>query len=123
MMTKHLVVFVRNKDAGETIPMPFQATARETNILKKLIKPRTNIAKQKISKYMKILNREDTELNFIVGLCLGHDILFTRYSKAPVSTLIVKDRMMGNNPAGALYGWHARRHLFHKDKYRFASEP
>ena len=70
-----------------------------------------------------ILNREDTELNFIVGLCLGHDILFTRYSKAPVSTLIVKDRMMGNNPAGVLYGWHARRHLFHKDKYRFAGEP
>jgi len=59
-----------------------------------------------------ILNREQTELNFIVGLCLGHDILFTRYSTAPVSTLIVKDRMTGNNPAAALYGYHARRSLF-----------
>ena len=59
-----------------------------------------------------ILNRGGTQLNFIVGLCMGHDILFTRYSKAPVSTLIVKDRMMGNNPAAALYGYHARRSLF-----------
>ncbi len=50
-----------------------------------------------------ILNSEGTELNFILGLCLGHDILFTRYSKAPVSTLIVKDRVTGNNPAAALY--------------------
>jgi len=59
-----------------------------------------------------ILNREHTELNFIIGLCLGHDILFTNYSTAPVSTLIVKDRMTGNNPAAALYGHHARRYLF-----------
>ena len=59
-----------------------------------------------------ILNTEGTELNFIVGLCLGHDILFTKYSNAPVSTLIVKDRMTGNNPSAALYGWHARRKLF-----------
>lgn len=59
-----------------------------------------------------ILNREHTELNFIVGLCMGHDILFTQYSRAPVSTVIVKDRVTGNNPAGALYGWHARRALF-----------
>jgi len=47
-----------------------------------------------------------------VGLCLGHDILFTQHSKAPVSTLIVKDRMTGNNPSAALHGWHARRRLF-----------
>jgi uncharacterized metal-binding protein len=59
-----------------------------------------------------ILNSEGTQLNFIVGLCMGHDILFTRYSKAPVSTLIVKDRMTGNNPAAALYGYHTRRALF-----------
>jgi len=43
---------------------------------------------------------------------MGHDILFTRHSKAPVSTLIVKDRLLGNNPAAAVYGWHARRALF-----------
>lgn len=59
-----------------------------------------------------ILNSENTQLNFIVGLCMGHDILFTQYSKAPVSTLIVKDRVTGNNPATALYGWHRRKQLF-----------
>jgi uncharacterized metal-binding protein len=59
-----------------------------------------------------ILNKAETQLNFIIGLCMGHDILFTRYSRAPVSTLIVKDRLMGNNPAAAIYGWHARRSLF-----------
>jgi len=59
-----------------------------------------------------ILNREDTQLNFILGLCMGHDILFNQYSKAPVSTLIVKDRVTGNNPAAALYGWHRRKDLF-----------
>ena len=58
-----------------------------------------------------ILNKEKTELNFILGLCMGHDILFSIYSNAPVSTLIVKDRVTGNNPAAALYGWHRRRQL------------
>ncbi len=59
-----------------------------------------------------VLNTAKTQLNFIIGLCMGHDILFTRASKAPVSTLIVKDRLLGNNPAAAVYGWHARRALF-----------
>jgi len=59
-----------------------------------------------------ILNSENTQLNFILGLCMGHDILFNQYSMAPVSTLIVKDRVTGNNPAAALYGWHRRKDLF-----------
>jgi uncharacterized metal-binding protein len=50
-----------------------------------------------------MLNRAGTELNLIVGLCIGHDILFTEHSEAPVSTLIVKDRMSGHNPAPPLY--------------------
>jgi uncharacterized metal-binding protein len=50
-----------------------------------------------------IMNEEKTDLNVIVGLCLGHDISFTRASKAPVTTLIVKDRRLGHNPAAALY--------------------
>jgi len=49
------------------------------------------------------LNEKKTDLNIIAGLCIGHDILFTKYSKAPVSTLIVKDRVLGHNPAAALY--------------------
>ena len=30
-----------------------------------------------------ILNHERTEINFIIDLCLGHDILFIRYSTVP----------------------------------------
>lgn len=54
-----------------------------------------------------ILNEVGTDLNCIVGLCVGHDIAFTQYSKAPVTTLIVKDRRTGHNPAVALYNAYA----------------
>ena len=50
-----------------------------------------------------LLNRSDTELNILMGLCVGHDVLFTRFSEAPVTTLIAKDRVLGHNPAAALY--------------------
>ena len=50
-----------------------------------------------------IMNKEKTDLNIILGLCMGHDILFTRYSEAPVTTLVVKDRVLAHNPVGALY--------------------
>jgi uncharacterized metal-binding protein len=51
----------------------------------------------------KLLNRQKTDLNVVVGLCVGHDSLFIRHSKAPVTTLITKDRVLGHNPAAALY--------------------
>jgi len=50
-----------------------------------------------------VLNREKTELNMMVGLCLGHDILFLRYCKAETTPLVVKDRALGHNPVAALY--------------------
>jgi uncharacterized metal-binding protein len=50
-----------------------------------------------------LLNDAKTDINVIVGLCLGHDMLFTMNSKAPVTTLIVKDRLLGHNPVMALY--------------------
>lgn len=37
------------------------------------------------------LNRQQTELNINLGLCLGHGLLFQKYSQAPVTTLVVKD--------------------------------
>jgi len=49
-----------------------------------------------------ILNRTGTQVNIIVGLCVGHDMLFTKNSMAPVTTLIVKDRLLGHNPAKGL---------------------
>jgi len=50
-----------------------------------------------------LLSDAGTNINVIVGLCLGHDMLFTMNSKAPVTTLIVKDRLLGHNPVIALY--------------------
>src|SRR5512138_3153933 len=52
----------------------------------------------------KILNRAKADMNVIVGLCVGHDMLFAKYSKAPVTTLVVKDRVTNHNPAAVLYG-------------------
>ncbi len=52
----------------------------------------------------RILNEIGTDMNVIVGLCVGHDMLFTKHARAPVTTLVVKDRVTGHNPAAALYG-------------------
>jgi uncharacterized metal-binding protein len=51
-----------------------------------------------------ILNRQGSDMNIILGLCVGHDMLFNRHSKAPVTTLVVKDRVTGHNPVAVLYG-------------------
>ena len=42
-------------------------------------------------------------MNIVLGLCVGHDMLFTKNSNAYVTTLSVKDRMTGNNPIAPLY--------------------
>lgn len=51
----------------------------------------------------KLLNKAKTDFNVVVGLCVGHDSLFYKYSKALTTTLITKDRVLAHNPAGALY--------------------
>jgi len=53
-----------------------------------------------------LLNHVGTELNVVVGLCVGHDAIFMRYSKAPVVYLIAKDRATGHNPVAPLYSLH-----------------
>ena len=50
-----------------------------------------------------ILNEEKTDFNILVGLCVGHDSLFFRYSRAFTTVLVAKDRLLGHNPAAALY--------------------
>ncbi len=50
-----------------------------------------------------LLNRAGCELNVIMGLCVGHDSLFIRHSKALVTYLVVKDRVLAHNPVGALH--------------------
>ncbi|WP_294144748.1 DUF1847 domain-containing protein [uncultured Clostridium sp.] len=49
------------------------------------------------------LNRAGTDLNIVIGLCVGHDALFNKHSEAPVTTLIAKDRVLAHNPVAALY--------------------
>ncbi len=58
-----------------------------------------------------MLNRAGTELNILIGLCVGHDTLFTKHSSAPVTTLVAKDRVLGHNPAAALYSQYWKKRL------------
>ena len=58
----------------------------------------------------RILNHQKTDLNVVVGLCVGHDSLFIKYSDALVTTLVTKDRVTGHNPVAALY----TAHSYHK---------
>jgi uncharacterized metal-binding protein len=37
-----------------------------------------------------------------MGLCVGHDRLFFRHSKALTTVLVAKDRVLGHNPIAAL---------------------
>ncbi|HSW30100.1 MAG TPA: DUF1847 domain-containing protein [Longimicrobiales bacterium] len=44
-----------------------------------------------------------TQLNVLAGMCVGHDALFIRHSRAPVTSLVVRDRRLAHNPVAALY--------------------
>ncbi len=57
----------------------------------------------------KVLNRVGTELNVLLGLCVGHDSLFFKYADAYTTVLAVKDRVTGHNPLAALY----TSHMYH----------
>ena len=50
-----------------------------------------------------VLNQAGTELNVMLGLCVGHDALFLKQVEAPTTVLAVKDRVTGHNPLAALY--------------------
>ncbi|HMA60063.1 MAG TPA: DUF1847 domain-containing protein [Halanaerobiales bacterium] len=45
----------------------------------------------------------ETDFNVVLGLCVGHDSLFFKHSKAPTTVLAVKDRVLGHNPLVAVY--------------------
>lgn len=59
----------------------------------------------------KLLEIADTDFNVVIGLCVGHDTMFLRHSKAPVTVMVVKDRVLAHNPVGALY---ANYHYYSK---------
>lgn len=50
-----------------------------------------------------LLNEQKTQFNIALGLCVGHDSMFYKYSDALVTTLVAKDRVTGHNPAAAIY--------------------
>jgi uncharacterized metal-binding protein len=62
------------------------------------------------------LNQHHTDMNIICGLCVGHDMLFTKYSVAPVTTIITKDRVLGHNPAAVLYSSYYRKKILGLEK-------
>lgn len=62
-----------------------------------------------------ILDREKTELNLMLGLCVGHDILFLRYIKGETTPFVVKDSALGHNPVAALY---LNQNPFFKDRFK-----
>ena len=57
----------------------------------------------------KVLNKGKTDLNITVGLCVGHDILFQKYSDAPVTTFVTKDRVLAHNALGVVYSSYYRK--------------
>ncbi len=50
-----------------------------------------------------VLNAAGTDLNVLVGLCVGVDGVLSRESCAPTTTIFVKDKSLANNPVGAVY--------------------
>ena len=63
-----------------------------------------------------LLNEAGTELNILCGLCVGHDAIFSMKSQAPVTTLIIKDRVLAHNPIGAIYSQYIRRTMLPPEK-------
>ncbi|AAM01786.1 DUF1847 domain-containing protein [Methanopyrus kandleri] len=59
----------------------------------------------------RLLNEIGTDLNVLVGLCVGHDIIFIEESEAPVTVAVVKDRRLAHCPALALTNRYYRRKL------------
>jgi uncharacterized metal-binding protein len=50
-----------------------------------------------------LLNEAKTDFNILLGLCVGHDSLFLKNSKALCTVLVAKDRLFGHAPLMALY--------------------
>ena len=50
-----------------------------------------------------IVNDAKTDFNILLGLCVGHDSLFFKYTEAPTTVLAVKDRVTGHNPLASIY--------------------
>jgi uncharacterized metal-binding protein len=65
-----------------------------------------------------IMNSANTEFNILLGLCIGHDSLFLKYSQALTTVFAVKDRVMGHNPLGAIYTYETYYQRFKADRVK-----
>lgn len=81
-----------------SIPKEFLGITEDKKLRPSTFEPMCNPIGQAIT-----LNKAKADLNIILGLCVGHDTLFIKYSQAPVTVLAVKDRVLGHNPIAALY--------------------
>ncbi len=81
-----------------SIPKEFIGIKEEEKVRPNTYEPMCNPIMQ-----AKILNKAKTQLNIILGLCVGHDSLFIKYSDAPITVFAVKDRVLAHNPLGAIY--------------------
>ena len=50
-----------------------------------------------------VLNNANVDFAIMMGLCIGHDTLFIKYCRVPMTVIVVKDRVLGHNPMAALY--------------------
>jgi uncharacterized metal-binding protein len=50
-----------------------------------------------------VLNEAGTDLNLMLGLCVGHDALFLQHIQGLTTVFAVKDRITGHNPLAAVY--------------------
>jgi uncharacterized metal-binding protein len=50
-----------------------------------------------------LLNAQGVDLAILLGLCIGHDTLFIKYCRVPMTVIAVKDRVTGHNPLAPLY--------------------
>lgn len=66
----------------------------------------------------KFLAEKGVDLNIICGLCVGHDTIFTSNAVGPVTSLVVKDRLLAHNPLGAIYSryWRKKLHIQDEDE-------
>jgi uncharacterized metal-binding protein len=69
----------------------------EINIRSKIEKVSCNPLAQAVQ-----LNAESVDFTITVGLCLGHDLLFSKNIKSYSTTLMVKDRVHDHHPDAAL---------------------
>lgn len=59
----------------------------------------------------KFLNEQGVELFISCGLCVGHDTIFNKNCNGPVTTLVVKDRLLAHNPLGVIYSRYWKKKL------------